>query len=131
MTGQQLEAASRNRRIVAAVVASDIGAVAIAIGGILALSSGLVVVAAVTGIVIGWLMRSPSADGATGRAGSNVILAIAIALLGVATGQLLLWVVALAEGGVLGPLDYLAQTFGFLVPAQFIVGAVGAWLAAR
>jgi hypothetical protein len=108
-----------------ALLASEVGALAIALGGILALSAGLVVIAAVVGLIVGWVLRGPASQGR-----SMAVAAVGIALLGVATGQLWLWVIALLEGGVLGPLDYLAQTFGFLVPAQFIVAGLGAWLGA-
>jgi len=115
-----------SRRIVAAVIASDLGAVAIAIGGILALSAGLVVIAAVTGVAVGWFARGVGRTPTTG-----VAIAIAVALGGIAIGQFLLWFVAGLEGGVLGPIDYLAQAFGVLVPAQFVAAGAGAWLAAR
>jgi len=115
-----------SRRIVAAVIASDAGAVAIAIGGVLAFSAGLVVIAAVLGVAVGWFLR-----GLSGTPTARRVIAVAVALGGVAIGQILLWFIAALEGGVLGPIDYLAQTFGVLVPAQFVLAGAGAWLAAR
>jgi hypothetical protein len=111
---------------VAAVVVAAIGALALAIGGILSLSAGLVVIATVLGVVVGWLVRGTVGD----RAAAGLV-AVGVALGGVAIGQVLLWCAALLEGGVLGPLDYLGQTFGILVPAQFVMCGLGAWLAAR
>jgi hypothetical protein len=55
----------------------------------------------------------------------------AIAILFIALAQVAVWVVAQWEGGVLGLVDYLAQTFGWLVPAQVVLGGVAAWLSAR
>ena len=46
-------------------------------------------------------------------------------------GQLGLWQYARIEGGVLPPLDYLAEVFGPLVPGQFVVAAIAAWIGAR
>jgi hypothetical protein len=113
---------------VAAAIAADIGGLAIAVGGVLTFTAGLVVIAAVLGIAAGWLARDAgrSPDGRQDR-----ILAVVLAIGGVTLGQVLLWFVALLEGGVLGPIDYLAQTFGILVPAQFFLAGAGAWLASR
>ena len=44
------------------------------------------------------------------------------ALLG---AELATWQFALAEGGVLGPVDYLRDTFGFLVVLEVLAGLVG------
>jgi hypothetical protein len=49
----------------------------------------------------------------------------------VALGQLGLWAYARSEGGVLGPIDYLAETFGVLVPLEFLAASVVAWATAR
>ena len=57
--------------------------------------------------------------------------AIAIAVGAVLLGQLGLWQYARVEGGVLPLLDYLMQVFGLLVPLQFAVATVVAWVAAR
>ena len=58
-------------------------------------------------------------------------LVVGLAAAAVLLGQLGLWLFARSEGGVLGPVDYLAETFGLLVPLQFLVGVAAAWLAAR
>ena len=42
-----------------------------------------------------------------------------------------LWAYAQSEGGVLGPLDLLWQVYGGLVPFEFAVAAVLAWIGAR
>jgi hypothetical protein len=99
------------------------------LGGVLAVSAGLLVVAGVTGWAVAAALRAgagPHLDRA--RLGRP---ALVLATLAVAVGQLGLWLYARSEGGVLGPVDYLAETFGFLVPLQFVVAWVVAWAAAR
>jgi hypothetical protein len=106
------------------------GAVAITVlGGVLAVTSGLIVVAAATGWAVGVGIRA----GAAGRltTGRRVRLAIGLALAAVAVGQLGLWLYARSEGGVLGPLDYLAEVFGFVVPVELIAAWIAAWVTAR
>ena len=49
----------------------------------------------------------------------------------VALGQLGLWWYAGTEGGVLPLVDYLAETFGLLVPLQALLAAGFAWWGAR
>jgi hypothetical protein len=56
---------------------------------------------------------------------------VAFAVLAVALGQAGLWAYGRAEGGVLGPLDYLAETFGLLVPVEVAVAWIVAWISAR
>jgi hypothetical protein len=57
--------------------------------------------------------------------------ALVLATLAVAGGQLGLWLYARSEGGVLDPLAYLAETFGFLVPLEFLVAWIVAWATTR
>lgn len=99
------------------------------LGGVLALSAGLLVAAA----VIGWAVAVGLRAGAGDRIppGRRVRLAIGVALVAVALGQFGLWRYALLEGGVLGPLDYLAQAFGPLVPLEFVAAWTLAWITAR
>jgi uncharacterized protein (DUF2062 family) len=49
----------------------------------------------------------------------------------VAIAQIGIWLFARAEGGALGLVDYLGQTFGPLVPLQFAIAALVAWWSAR
>ena len=93
------------------------------------MSSGLIVVAAATGWAVGLAIRL----GARERlpAGRRVRLAIGLALFAVALGQAGLWLYARTEGGVLGPLDYLAEVFGFLVPVELLAAWIAAWVTAR
>jgi hypothetical protein len=122
--------ASAARGVGYALAAGVVGAAAMTVlGGVLAVSAGLLVVAGVTGWGVAAGLRAgagPHLD----RAGLHRI-ALLLGTIAVAGGQLGLWLYARSEGGVLGPLDYLAETFGFLVPLQFIVACVVARATAR
>jgi hypothetical protein len=116
------------RGIAFALLAAMVGGIAIAVaGGRLTITAGLLVVAA----VLGWIVAVALAIGlgtnrSMGRRARRVTAA-AIAVLGVALGQLGLWLIAREEGGVLAPIDYLADVFGLLVPAEFALAAAVAW----
>ena len=99
------------------------------LGGVLALSAGLLVAAAVTGWAVAVGLRTGAGDRIP--PGRRIRLAIGVALVAVTLGQLGLWRYAIIEGGVLGPLDYLAQTFGPLVPLEFVAAWTLAWITAR
>jgi hypothetical protein len=123
-------AATPARGVALGVGAAVVGAAAITfLGGVLAVSSGLVVAAGATG----WAVAAGVRVGAGARlaSGPGVRLAVGLALAAVAFGQLGLWVYARSEGGVLGPLDYLAEVFGLLVPLELLVAWIVAWAAAR
>jgi hypothetical protein len=116
-----------------------LGAVAIAaLNAVLAVTTGLVAVAGVTGYLIGLALRPGSmVDALGGRTpgvstGANrVSLAIELALLAVAAGAAGAWLVAIPQGNLLGPIDYLGQTLGILLPVQAVAAVVGAWLGSR
>ena len=116
------------RAIVFALLAAIVGGIAIAIaGGRLTITAGLLVIAAVLGWMIAVVLTiglgTNRSMGPTARRGA----AATIAVLGVALGQVGLWLIAREEGGVLAPIDYLADVFGFLVPAEFALAAAVAW----
>ena len=122
--------ASVARGVAVASVVAIVGAVVIVIlGGVLTLTQGLLVVAGSTGGGVGLALRWGAADRLSRR--RRVILALVLAMGAVALGQIGLWKYALTEGGVLGPIDYLGEVFGPLVPLEFATAAVVAWLAAR
>ena len=123
-------AASPARGLAFAIVATIVGAaILMFLGGVLAVSSGLVVAAGATGWAVGIALRA----GAAGRfaPGRRARLAVGLAILAVLLGQAGLWAYARSEGGVLGPLDYLAEVFGLLVPLELLAAAVVAWATAR
>jgi hypothetical protein len=122
--------ASPVRGIALVIVAAAGGAAAMTtLGGLFAVSSGLLVVAGATGWGVAVALRSGAGAGV--GAGRPVVLAIGLALLAVILGQLGLWLYARAEGGVLGPIDYLAEAFGVLVPLELVAAGLAAWVAAR
>ena len=96
---------------------------------ILTFTAGLIVVAAATGWGVGAGLRFGA--GARLRPGRRTAVALVIAVGSVALGQLGLWQYGRSEGGVLAPLDYLAEVYGPLVPLQFLAAALVAWLSAR
>ncbi len=106
------------------------GAVAtVVLGGVLSLSAGLVVVAAATGWAVGTATRIGAGD-AIDR-DRRPWLGLVMAVVAIVIGQLGLWLYARTEGGVLTLPEYLAQTFGLLVPVQAAVAAGVAWWSAR
>lgn len=120
---------SRSRALLVGGFAAIAGALILTVLGGLAFSAGLVAVAGVLGWAIAFGVRAGAGMSLSGS--TRVVTAVLFALLSVLAGQLGIWLFALSEGGVLGPLDYLAETFGVLVPVQVAAAAVVAWFSAR
>jgi hypothetical protein len=121
---------SLGRALGAAALVEVAGVVAIVVlGGVLAFSAGLLVVAAVLGRAIGLVLAALGFEALVPP--RRTWLAVALAVGGVLIGQLGLWWYAGTEGGVLGPVDYLVETYGVLVPLQVVIAAGFAWWAAR
>ena len=122
--------ASVPRGVAVGTVVGIAGAVVIIVlGGVFALSAGLVVAAAAIGWAVAMALRIGARERLTRAARGR--LAIGLAAAAIALGQLGLWLYARTEGGVLAPLDYLSEVFGFLVPAEFTAAAIVAWVSAR
>jgi hypothetical protein len=122
--------ASVARGAAIAVAAAGVGAVAIVIlGGVLSVTAGLLIVAAAIGWGIGAGLRFGVGPHLPPR--RRVAIAIILAIVSIALGQAGLWQHAQSEGGVLAPLDYLAEVYGPLVPLQLVAAAVAAWVGAR
>jgi len=113
-----------------ALVVALLGALAIIVlGAIATVTTGLIVVAGGLGFGVGLALRVGAREKlAPGR---RIGLAVGLTLIAIALAQVGIWQYARAEGGVLPLIDYLAEVFGPLVIAEFAVGAVVAWLAAR
>jgi hypothetical protein len=114
-----------------AVVVAIVGTLLLyALGALLSSSAGLVFVAGLTGATVGLLLARAAAPGegaAPGLTRRQVMwTAVALTVVAVALGALGTWLHALAEGGALGPIDYLLETFGVIVPAEVAIGAIGA-----
>ncbi len=112
--------------IPAAIVAL---AIHVGLAGPLAFSSSLVIVAIFAGRVIGLSARAGGGTMVT----SNQSVAVALVVTGgwLAGAQVATWLYALNEGGVLPLFDYLAQTFGPIVPLAGLAAGLAAWWSAR
>lgn len=123
-------AVSPVRGMLLAAGAGLIGSAAsIVLFAVASVSAGLLVVAAVTGLFIGQALRAGAGDSLP--IGLRRGLAVSTALESVLAAQVGIWLYALAEGGALGLIDYLAQAFGPLVPLQLAIAALVAWWSAR
>jgi len=121
--------------LVRATLAGIAGAlVVVLIGGVVASTTGLLVVSGATGAAVGLLLaraavpdddRRPIARRRIAAVAAGVAIASAVA------GDAGLWLLALAQGGVLGPLDFLWTTFELLLPSAAIVSALAAWWGAH
>jgi len=103
--------------------------VTVLLGGGLALSAGLLVIWAAAGNAIGLATRIGGGPALAPARRTGV--AVGLAVVGVALGQVGLWWYAGTQGGVLPLLDFLGQTYGVLVPLQAMLASGFAWWAAR
>jgi hypothetical protein len=129
--GDQAEArGSLGRAIGFGALTAFVLAVAITVlGGVLLITAGLIAVAGLGGWAIAVAVRAGGLDAVAPT--RRRALAVGLAVAAVLAGQLGLWLFARYEGGVLGPVDYLAETFELLVPLQFLFATAAAWLASR
>ena len=104
-------------------------AIIVVLGGPMAISAGLLVAAVALGYGVGLATVVGAADTLSGRA--RPLVAASLAGLGILLGQVGLWLYARTVGGVLPPVDYLAQTFGLLVPLEMVLAGAVAWWRAR
>jgi hypothetical protein len=111
------------RAVIVAIVAA---ALLVVLGGVLGLTSGQLFVTGIASAAIGLV-----------AAGSNrprpwiARFALGLALAVVIVGAVGSWLVALAEGGALGFLDYLWATSGLLVPFELVIALLAAGWGAR
>lgn len=84
----------------------------VVLGGILAVTAGLVIVA----VFAGWL---------TGRLVSPPGVAAGVALTAVVVGLLGIWLFGRVEGGILDPISYLAEVEGPVVVLLCLLGGSG------
>jgi hypothetical protein len=115
------------RAILLGLVAAGIAAaVHVAIAVLFLATGGLLVVAATLGFVVGAAVRygAGSRLGAAARRSLGMGLAVAA----VAVALVANWGLS---GGYLGPVDFLDQVYGLLVPLQFATAAAGALAGTR
>jgi hypothetical protein len=96
----------------------------VVLGGVFAMTAGLIAVAGVIGWGVGTTV-SANASPSTSRTVRGLIAAI-LAVDAVVLGQIGLWLYAAAQGGTLELVDYLAEAWGPLVLVELVV----AWLIA-
>jgi hypothetical protein len=112
-------------------IAAAVGAALLfLVGAVVAATAGLVFVSGVMGTGIGLLLAraavSTDERAAALSRGSVKLLAVGIAAGAVVVAGVATWLNARVEGGTLGLLDYLLETFGLFVPAGLFVAALGA-----
>lgn len=121
---------SRTRGVGAALVVAAVGGAGFALVGSFDLGPGLLAASA----FIGWAVAIALVWGAGPswpRGRSRATLAAVLGGGSIAAGLALLWVWSRAEGGVLGPLDYLDERFGLLPVADVVIAALAAALRGR
>lgn len=118
------------RGIAFGAIAGLVGAASVVLlGGLLAISAGLLVVAVAMGY--GVAAATTAGTGTTSTRPTRRGMAAALAGAAMILGQVGVWLFARAEGGVLSLPDYLGEVFGPLVPVQLFLAVVAAWWTAR
>jgi hypothetical protein len=106
------------------------GAIAITVaGGLVTITAGLLVIAAVIGWAVAVAVASGGGPDLAPR--TQTALATTLTVAGIALGQVGLWLLGREEGGVLSLGDYLAETFGILVPIELAIAGLTAWWRSR
>lgn len=103
--------------------------VLVAVGALLASTAGLLFVAGLGGGATGLVLARAAApgDGARPVARRRIgWLAVAIVIGAVMVAAVGTWLIAQREGGTLGLVDYLAETFGPFIPGEALVAAAAA-----
>lgn len=113
-----------------ALVVTVIGAAALLfVGAILTSTAGLLFIAGITGGAIGLVLARAAVPRSEARPTPRrtvAWLAVALSIAAVGIAAVATWVVALGEGGTLGLLDYLLDTFGPFVPGEALIAAIAA-----
>jgi hypothetical protein len=101
----------------------------VALAGPFAWSPGLVFVGILAGRAIG--QSTKAGGGGAITSDQSVSVALVVTLAWFVASETATWLYARNEGGVLGPIDYLLQTFGPVVPLVAITSVLAAWWSAR
>jgi hypothetical protein len=124
------EGGGARRALVAGVLVADAAAVGFFLLGLLDLGVGLLALAA----FIGWIVALALVwwgRGAIPVARTRVAYAALLGGWAIVAAVILDWIYALVQGGVLGPLDYVAQRYGIVGMLSVLVAAAVAALRAR
>lgn len=120
-------AGSAARSLAFGLAAAALGAaVHVAAATALLWTGALLVVAVLLGIVVGLAVALGAGSSSRPAARRSLAVTLAVIALAVAIGAN--WALS---GMFLGPLDYLAQVYGLLVPLQAILAAAGAVAGSR
>jgi len=116
-----------------AVVAAIGGAAFFVLAGPLSVDTGLLVVGVAVGWAVGIAVRTGAARARipAGGSGTRAVGAVLLAVAACVAGWVGAWAWSHVQGGVLGPIDFLAQVYGLLVPAQLLFAAAGAAVGSR
>lgn len=118
------------RAVVSGSIAAAVALVVFLVfAGPLSFSAGLVVIAVFAGRLIGLVVRSAAGPSITSD--GRIVIALLITIAWFVLGQLGVWLYARAEGGALGPIDYLIAAHGPLVPLELLAAVGVAWWSAR
>ena len=109
--------------VIRAFLVADAGALVFFLLGLLDLGAGLIAVAAFIGWVVALALVWTGRD-AVPRARTRVAIAAVLGGWSILAAILADWVYALIQGGVLGPLDYVAQRYG-IVALLCVAAAAG------
>jgi hypothetical protein len=104
-------------------------AILVVFASVFGFTAGLVVVGLFVGRIVGISVRGAPDGGLTSDA--RTLVAIVITLAALSLAQVAIWLLALREGGDLPLIDFLAQTYGPVVPLEIMLGTVAAWWSAR
>ena len=116
--------------VIRAFLVADAGALAFFLLGLLDLGTGLLVVAAFIGWVVALALVWTGHDEIP-AARTRMGIAAMLGAWSIVAAILVDWVYALIQGGVLGPLDYVAQRYGIVALLSVVVAAGVAALRAR
>lgn len=101
----------------------------VAVGALLASTAGLLFVAGIGGGATGLVLARAAVPRDDARPVSRRTvgwLAVALAIGAVAVASVATWLIAKQEGGTLGLVDYLAETFGPFIPGEAVIAAAAA-----
>lgn len=125
-----LDRPSPQRGLAFGLIGAGIGGAILAVfGGAFAYSAGLLVVCFFLGRIVGYMVRAGALDSLSSSA--RVSIAVLLSVGAITVAQVVIWLWALTQGGTLGFAEFLLQTFGPLVPLEYMVGTITAWWSAR
>ncbi len=129
--GRELAAAaSPGRGVLFGLVGALIGvSILVVFGAVFSYSVGLLVVAFFLGRIVGYTVRAGALDSLSSA--TRVSVSILIVLAGLTIAQLAIWVWSRIQGGSLDPWPFLLDTYGPLLPLEYMTATLTAWWSGR